>query len=901
MDRIEKILLGTEDVINKGLPDIFLSVDLNQTFKEIKKEFYENTFDVRKQFDKERNTCRNFRIYGIVNSTVADCDNMTIKVYKDSGLTQFVTTINSSPLEFKKGNIFNKQMGKFYLELDNFLDREIYFFIATDNFSYTDQIYKQTLIYYDADSKFVPYGTQTIDITENGNTIELNNDFPFLYNKHWIKKDLDIVETKPTYVQFVATGQTVIEGNSATAVIELGRPSIFGNETVDLILNDGITTANATTDYSLLINSVPVSSTATTLFWTVGEQFKTLTFSAKSDFQVEFDEFVFYDLKNHYRVTPGTFNSDIFTIKDNTTRTYANFNLGTMWANRLAFSGRGYYPSWSPTTYQSGYYSSPSIFRNGHFNEGRNEEFWPVDYFYLDIFNQGVDTIIPANPTLGVSSDTPLKAGSSATFKVWPIYTSATFCEVKIYMPPSTYLPYYNYNGDVSINGLPIKKTTGPTYYGQSFKAFVDAINGGAYDYYLNEGIEKPFIVTNVDQTGYTVTIRSLSNGVDLDVSTNLYNSTTPGDVATATTITPFFYSEQLPLSFTLLGNSSGNNQAAYDFVFRKPGYSTLSIYNNTYPAAVTPVDNYLITSYRNALVPYDPVAGTCILPNVAADNTNNISTYSIPHSTTFPSGDGIYTYGICFLATKTTNSAVSNQTAYGDYITSSPYNYITGDKARFIANTFSPIPCTFTDLSSSSVAQKGVLVINSNYINPMSTTVQSIISQKRGFDFQNGTGQTQTYYKLYDNISYGANYAQYWYNAYFNVMWSSSTVSPNTGNVLQRLLDLGDTGHSPVVPVGPVTAVFPGPFINSNGEPIFTSMFNTRAIVLTAKVPGVPFSFPRIFDIEWEDNSNVFYTGDTTGSPTIYYIPVTPNEIAGVTVNPFKNRLGGFTLTAPL
>lgn len=900
MDRIEKILLGSEDVINKGLPDIFLTVDLNKAFKEIKKEYHENTFDVRKQFEEERNTSRNFRIYGIVNSTIANCDNLSIRVYRDSGYTQLITTLTTMPLEFQKGNVFNKKMGKYYLELDNYLQSSVYFVIPGNGVNYSNQNYEQKLVFFDADNQFVPYGTETVDINDDGTTIEINNNFPFFYNKHWVKKDLDILEIKPTYVQFSSTGQTVTEGGNVLATIELGRPSIFGNEIVNLVLNTNLTTLNPTNDFSILINNTPVSNTNATISFSAGEQYKTLKFVANTDYPVEFEEYAFYDLKNHANVTTGVFNSNNFTVKDNTTRTYAEFDLGTMWANRLGFSGRGYYPSWSPTVYQSGYYSSPSIFRNGHFHEGRNEEFWPVDYFYVDIFNQGVDTIIPPNPIFNITTDTIFKAGTSQTFKVFPIYTSSTYSEVKIHIPPTAYFPFYSPAGEISINGLRITPDISPTY-GQAFKAFLNSIDGGSGDFYINRGLEKPFTIVSVDNTGNTVTLRSVSNGVELKISPNLNNSPTPSDYATVTVVTPFVYSDQLPLKFTLLGNDSANNMAKYDFVFRKPGYATGGVYGNSFAAGSSAITHYLITSYRDALVPYDPVNNACVLPSVIPDNTNSTITYAMPYTNQYTSinKNGVYTHGICFLAVKTSHPSILNYTAYGDNVPGSPYNVTTGERMRFVQNPISPIPCTYTNLSFSSVSQKGVLVINSNYVNPSNVNVGAINSQTRGIRFINNSGQTQHYYKLFNNVSFGNN-ALYWWNSMsWPVYWSSSTVSAVNTPGLQQLLDVGNTGFTTPIPVGPVYATFPGPIITSTG-PNYSFMSNQSAISLQAKVPGIPFEIQPI-DIVWQDIIGNYNTGNTLGQMTIYYIPVVPNEIAGVTVNPYNAKMGGFTMTPPL
>ena len=270
MEQKKKILLGEKDIMSKDNEDLFLNLNLNTTFSSIRNDKYENVFDVEAQFKKERNASRDFRIYGIVDATVTDCDNLQISIYSNSGLTGlsgFIKNISSTNLVYNGINVYGKKRGKFLIELSGYTDNFVYIKIPSNISNYKDQIYSQQLIFTDSDGKFIEYGNKTIEIDNNGNGIEINNDFYFLYNKHWIKKDLSIQEEKPAKISLSgisSNGQiseipnpvlfpALFEGfltndNNATIIannpnivsslypitVYLDKPSPFGLENVEL-------------------------------------------------------------------------------------------------------------------------------------------------------------------------------------------------------------------------------------------------------------------------------------------------------------------------------------------------------------------------------------------------------------------------------------------------------------------------------------------------------------------------------------------------------------------------------------------------------------------------------------------------------------------------------------------
>jgi len=256
MDNKIKILLGSEDIISRRNEDIFLNLELVRTFKETATPIYYNNFDLDKQFKKERNSSRNFFVYGTITSLVEHCDNLTFNIYSKnpnefpgSSFKQVTTEPVSG--NFKNINITTKRIGKFSFKLEDYnASNEI--FIKTPNYGRAgSEIFKQQLIY-TADTynytggtttSVVDYGTDDVEITTSGRIEVVNNEFPFFYNKHWIKLDLEISKKKAWRVlessyfcvldnNFTNTGmmgwnsleEYYIEDGQPTGIVKLNTP-----------------------------------------------------------------------------------------------------------------------------------------------------------------------------------------------------------------------------------------------------------------------------------------------------------------------------------------------------------------------------------------------------------------------------------------------------------------------------------------------------------------------------------------------------------------------------------------------------------------------------------------------------------------------------------------------------
>lgn len=214
----KKILLGDKDVKSRSIQDFYVNVNLDRTVREFIPNKYENGFDLLSQYKKERNSCRNFRVYGIVDSAFIDCDDLEITIFNQYPITinslimtspNYVKSIKTTPLNSKdwvSTNIFNKKKGKFLLELDNYTESDYIYFYINDLGSY-ENIFSQQLVFkyenlnlmYENQEIIIPYGTNESFVDINGNIIEVNNDFDFFYNKHWVKKNITINKIREKY------------------------------------------------------------------------------------------------------------------------------------------------------------------------------------------------------------------------------------------------------------------------------------------------------------------------------------------------------------------------------------------------------------------------------------------------------------------------------------------------------------------------------------------------------------------------------------------------------------------------------------------------------------------------------------------------------------------------------
>ena len=900
-DRI-KVILGSEDIITRDNEDLYININLNRSFFEYKREKYDNDFDLAKQFDKERNLSRNFRVYGIIDSNVIDTSNLTIKVYSDSAATNSILTTTTTPMNFNGSiNVFNKKRGKYYIPLNNYSGSSIYIKTPSNNDNVSAQIFEQKLVFYDFDGEFIPYGTETVEVDNNLNTIDINNNFPFFYNKHWVKKNISLQETKYPVVNFSGTNETIYEGQLTKIVVYLDKPSPFGNEKVDFVFDSG--TADLL-DFLVYVNSTSNSFAGSgQIQFAQGEQYKEIFFSASTDNIVEVLENYKFRLDNFIKVKPGNFLEYIIEIENSTPRTYANFELTNLYENRAPYVG------YSATTLSpSILYSTPSVLRNGLFYNGLQNEFYPMDEIIVDITNFSTSTVLlPPNSGFGNTEDELWLAGSEKTFTITPAYSTSIKNSVEIYLPPSLNSVVTTTDGavaniqasinyvieNISINGFKMQYNNGaypyvstiPNNQSTSYEALKSLLNGSSLDIYNAKNIHKPFTIIS-DDANYKLKLIANSPGTRLDINTNIKQVSDINTIATATTIISYTYPKQQPFKFTLLGNTANGSIASYKFRFRKKGYKNLNILTSAIASEVGQI-NYLVTSLNNVLHNWD-------IPNnlPIAFSGNPIQYNFLSNRYFLPKSDAFHQGILLLNESDLSNPSASNLTTYGAsaFATQySPTDPVVNDHGRWFQNPLNVIPRTSGQTSMDDVSQTFLLKIN--------TQISSQPTQNF-YSFKYRSGNSGEYKTFYWN---GVNSAGILTNSGGGLKVSGNTLAPRTSPGLKYEIDLGGTFGSLVIPAGPIDTEYPGyntfelsssgfyspysPTSSSNNNIQYQSN-GTLEVLLTAKSLGVPFEIKDIV------NNNP--------SSEIVLMPIFYNEVDGITSNPYTNKMGGFSVTAP-
>jgi len=666
MDDKKKIVLGSEDFLAKGIDDIYINVNLQQKFNLIKRERFDNNFDLAEQFRKERNASRSFRVYGIINSPLIDCDNLTIKAYANSNilfgaqvLGNQIATITSQPIGFGDKNVFGKHRGKYIIELNNYeLSDTIYLEIAGNGVDYARTVVEQKLVFKDSDGVFVEYGTDTIDLGINGGFEIIQNDFPFFYNKHWIKNNFQIEKVLKRNIRFGQSAYYLDEGEEGTVIVQLTEPSVFGTESVTVNLTSPTAEAydTAAPGLDFTVDTFPFNFPMT-LNWGVGQQELEINITALSDYIIEKNEETFsLSLDNPVNATTdqGVVNIEATTvsIKDLTPKVSVTYNFQKIINNinpitdPLIFpENLGQFPGYQMNIFgaKEGV-GSPTDVNN-------NFRFFMNDTFEVEIKNEGGSTVLPVIP--GVTTQEQLfAAGDSITLSVDSKYVNHDS------LPKETAVFDFRekdtgfgfggsnyYNGPFFING--IRFANGPLVADD----FVEKIT----QKYAGVNIEPPFTIT---QQFKIVTLTAKHPAYNIngfipqetggffpgsgDYALQGFNETpnyTGGRVSSIT--------EQIPFELKLYANDNNATSCKYSFEIKKPGFKTVFVPATNIAATPSGADVYLVTPIQN-------VSGPSLPPgNVAVCNpiTNTLDT------------DGYYLNGIALLAGLVFNSEEATAT----------------------------------------------------------------------------------------------------------------------------------------------------------------------------------------------------------------------------------------------
>jgi len=950
MDEKYKILLGEEDFIARDNEDLYLNINLNRTFSEYKKERYDNDFDLSEQFKKERNASRDFRVYGIVDSNVIDTSNIPIRVYSDSGTTNFITQVQTTNMNFGHNiNVFNKKVGKYYLKLNNFTGTSVYFKIMGNNDFLATQVFEQKLVFYDSDNQFISYGTNNVDLDDNLNSIEINNDFPFFYNKHWVKKNISLQETKYPVINFSGSSYTLKEGQKKDIIIFLDKPSPFGNEKFEFSFATGGTATNLS-DFLVYENSTSNIFPGTVqLQFAPGEQYKKISFSASTDNTVEVIEYYDFVLKNFVKVKPGISLNYRINIESVEQLKYANYEITNLFENRAPFVGITN-PSLDASSFLNSTISNsntfvlnsnpplsaPSVIRNGLFYNAAQNEFYPLDEVEVEITNSSTaTTIFPAVSGLGNTTDEFWFAGQSKFFTFKPQYTGASFLnEVHIKLPPTLNntvslsmgsifgsLPNSSLKqsaiyvlGNLSINGFKLKiddinnfqiPLTTPSSYSVCYDCIKKLIGGGSLDIYQNKGIFKPFTVT-FDDANYTVKLKAKSFGVRIDVNNNVHKLSSTA-LPSVSIIMPYEYPTQLPFKFKLVGNINNGYTSKYTFKFRKPGYKDLIMFS-TAQASVNGTDNFLVTAVNNILHTWDELADSGNGRPIAYSGTPFIfPDFNAEGKVYLPPTNNLYYKGLLLLNTfdVNENSSIKNLTKYGtdDFtLSTSP---LVVDSARWYQNPLPLLEKTYKEFSNQTVKQKSMLRIKTP------PNVVGLLNSKffYSFDFSNGNSSSYSSFYWMGGVNaikvLNPSLASTQATPYIS---GTTITTPRTSLGVAKELNFGNTS-TPFVAPGPVNITkgkakkvnnfyspyYPSPYLASSSFPFINYMLPTPTdvydLVFESKVAGTPFYIKNIINREIVDPTT------SNSNAELIYMPIYYNEIQGVTKNPYNNFMGGFSL----
>jgi len=677
MDDKKKIVLATEDILAKKLEDIYINVNLQQRFNLIKRDRYDNNFDLAEQFRKERNASRSFRIYGIIDSPAVDCDNLTIKVFSNSSelfgfqiLTNQISTINSQPLGFGDKNVFGKKRGKYIIELDNYkISDVIYLEIAGDGVTYSRTIVEQRLVFKDVDGNFVEYGTDTVDFGIDGGFDVIQNDFPFFYNKHWIKNNFQVNRVIKRNIRFEKSFYSLDEGQQGVVRVGLSEPSVFGTESVTVNISTPVSPLDAATlGLDFTVDTFPFSFPMN-LSWGIGQQFRDINITALNDSLVEKSPEQFtLTLVNPINATIDqgipNIESTTVSIVDKTPKGYVNYNFQKIINNitpvtdPIIFSENlGQLPGYQMNLYGA----KDGAGLPGDVNN--NFRFFPNDTYEILVTNDGDSTTLPIIPGV-TTQEQGFPAGGSITISVESKYfnhnslpkESAVFD----FKEKNTAFGSPSYYNDIFyINGL--RFDSGPLVA----DSFVQKIT----QKYASVNMVIPFNITQQNKV-VTLTAKHPAYNINgfIPKESGLENYALVDSVeipqypnGRVSSIT-----EQIPFNLKLYANFNGYTSCRYSFSIKKQGFKDVFVPSTDIISSSVGVDAYLVTPIRDVSGPSLPPGDA----NVCDPLTNALDV------------DGYYLNGVALLASELLNSqeVTATNTHSSGYLPSFRPNPLTSD-----------------------------------------------------------------------------------------------------------------------------------------------------------------------------------------------------------------------------
>ena len=310
-----KILLGTKDVLPQVNKDLYINLEIYNSADELQTEIINNDFNLREQFNKERRQSLKFCLYGTMDSIYSDLENLELSIRTnhedllylpriESGAQAFTEVkIFTKSLSHESGlskNIFKNKKSSFYFMFElspgikNYGETKVLIVNINDSKKNLYAILEIPFLFFDSDNNLVEFGTDTVDLDLNGNEQVIENDYPFLYDTHWIKREFNI--PRPLYISFIRSEKdrlnnlTVKEsGGVVNFVVELDLPSTYGIETAEVFIKESDAVENPNKDFNFEPQKIS---------WKKGEQYKTVSIDLIDDLYAEMDEKLIFGLRN---------------------------------------------------------------------------------------------------------------------------------------------------------------------------------------------------------------------------------------------------------------------------------------------------------------------------------------------------------------------------------------------------------------------------------------------------------------------------------------------------------------------------------------------------------------------------------------------------------------------------
>ena len=328
-----KIILGSKDVFPFKNNDLFLNVELSRTSNELINEIVDNNFDILEQFENERQNSLKFCFYGTVESPISDTTNLNLTIQTNQEDTFYIPRIQNNSLNVKEQTIKTTELSKSSTLSKNIFEikKSSYYFICElspffNNSGTTKdlvitindknkKLYAKInvpFLYFDSEGNRMSFGNDTIDIDLQGNQQIVKNDFPFLYDTHWVRADLNIAT--PSIASFV---KSIIDDSNFYSVkeniskvnfnVKLNHPSVYGIEELEVFVKTDNTIKNPNNDYYFLPKK---------LKFNIGEQYKSLSVNILNDKFVEKDENLIFGFRDVKSMEEGKNNFFNLTILD---------------------------------------------------------------------------------------------------------------------------------------------------------------------------------------------------------------------------------------------------------------------------------------------------------------------------------------------------------------------------------------------------------------------------------------------------------------------------------------------------------------------------------------------------------------------------------------------------------